>query len=85
MFQDMHTLIQMQGDLLDNIEFNVEKSVAYVETGTENLKTARKLSTKTRNATCCLLVVSAIAGVAVVLIILATLGILGGVVLPKFL
>ena len=43
MFQDMHELVRMQADLLDNIEVNVNKSIAYVETGISNLKTARKV------------------------------------------
>jgi t-SNARE complex subunit (syntaxin) len=83
MFQDMHTLLQMQGDLLDNIEHNVERGIAYVETGISNLKTAQKMSRRSRNASCILfIVIAVVAGIGILVVLALTGGLLGGL-LPK--
>lgn len=84
MFQDMHALLQMQGDLLDNIEHNVERSISYVESGISNLKSARKMASKTRACSCTFLVVVGVIAALIALVVLITGGVLGGV-LPKVL
>jgi syntaxin 1B/2/3 len=73
MFQDLHALIMMQGDLLDNIEINVEKSIDYMEQGIENLKKAKKYSSKARTTTCCIAAIVAIV-IVVILVIVVALG-----------
>ncbi len=48
MFRDMHDMLALQSSLLDSIEQNLDRSIAYVEQGTKNLKTARKIQAKSR-------------------------------------
>jgi t-SNARE complex subunit (syntaxin) len=73
MFQDLHALIMMQGDLLDNIEINVEKSIDYMEKGIDNIKSAKKIASKTRTTACCIGIVAAVIGI-VLLVVFVALG-----------
>ncbi|KAG2385448.1 hypothetical protein C9374_003263 [Naegleria lovaniensis] len=68
MFRDLHTLILMQQDLIDNIEDNVLRSIDYTEKGVQNIKTAKKIGDKTRNAKCVLLVIVVVIAIVVILI-----------------
>jgi t-SNARE complex subunit (syntaxin) len=81
MFQDLHALIMMQGELLDNIEINVEKSIDYMEQGIDNMKSAKKHAGRTRKTMCIVGVVAAIV-VVVALIVMAALGVGLGVGQP---
>lgn len=48
MFMDMAMLVESQGDLIDRIEYNVEKSVDYVESAKQDTKKAVKYQSKAR-------------------------------------
>ncbi|KAK2709201.1 syntaxin-1A-like [Artemia franciscana] len=48
MFMDMSFLVEQQGEIIDNIEFNVTNTVDYVERGAQQTKQARKLQIKSR-------------------------------------
>eukprot|EP00201_Polytomella_parva_P023349 CAMPEP_0175047880 /NCGR_PEP_ID=MMETSP0052_2-20121109/5855_1 /TAXON_ID=51329 ORGANISM="Polytomella parva, Strain SAG 63-3" /NCGR_SAMPLE_ID=MMETSP0052_2 /ASSEMBLY_ACC=CAM_ASM_000194 /LENGTH=305 /DNA_ID=CAMNT_0016311833 /DNA_START=121 /DNA_END=1035 /DNA_ORIENTATION=+ len=51
-FLDMAVLVEAQGEMLDNIEKQVAKSVDYVKGGTEALQTAKQLQKNTRKWMC---------------------------------
>ncbi len=71
MFRDMHAMIGQQGDLINNIEYNVEKSNEYVEKGIDNMRTARNLQDKSRGVMCCIIAI--VITIVVVLIIVLSL------------
>lgn len=48
MFFDMACLIEQQGEMIDRIEYNVEKSIDYVETAKTDTKKAVKYQSKAR-------------------------------------
>jgi len=75
MFRDLHTLIMLQQDLIDNIEDNVLRSVDYTEKGIANIKTAKKLGDKTRKATCCLFVIVITIAIVILMIVGGVIGI----------
>lgn len=52
-FVDMATLVDSQGEMLDNIEAQVGKSVEYVKSGTESLKDAKMYQKQSRKYMCC--------------------------------
>ncbi|KAL9646909.1 hypothetical protein ABK040_013768 [Willaertia magna] len=83
MFRDLHTLIMMQQDLIDNIEDNVLRSVDYVEKGVKNLKTAKKLADKGRSMKCILLVCFIIILIVVALIAAGVIAIVLPIQLTK--
>ena len=56
-FIDMSALVDAQGEVLDNIEVQVSKSVDYVSSGTTALSTAKKLQKKGRKLMCCATIV----------------------------
>ena len=62
-FLDMASLVESQGEMLDNVEESVNKSVDYVQRGTKSLKQAKDLQKSSRKWMCC--------GIIVFLIILA--------------
>ncbi|XP_011405068.1 PREDICTED: syntaxin-1A-like isoform X1 [Amphimedon queenslandica] len=79
MFYDIMLLIDSQGDLVDNIEYNVEKTAAYVESGTKAIVAAariKKKNTRLRWIICCvvttiiIVLVIAVAIIAVVAVYL---------------
>ncbi|PNY16605.1 syntaxin-121-like protein [Trifolium pratense] len=51
-FLDMTVLVQLQGEQLDDIESHVARASSFVQTGTEQLQTARKHQKNTRKWTC---------------------------------
>ncbi|XP_074568760.1 syntaxin-132-like [Curcuma longa] len=69
MFLDMAVLVDAQGDLLDNIETQVTKSVSHVEKARETLQEAKKLQKNTRKYMC----------IAIILLLLVILVAIGGV------
>ncbi|EFC50389.1 predicted protein [Naegleria gruberi] len=75
MFRDLHSLLMMQQDLIDNIEDNVLRSVDYTEKGVNNIKTAKKVADKTRHAKCCLFVIVIVVAIVVILIVAGVIGI----------
>ncbi|KAF5840438.1 Qa-SNARE, Sso1/Syntaxin1-type [Dunaliella salina] len=52
-FLDMAVLVEAQGEMLDNIEKQVHRSVDYVSTGTNFLSSAKKIQHKTRKLMIC--------------------------------
>lgn len=48
MFVDMAMLVESQGEMIDRIEFNVEKSVEYVDTAVADTKKALEYQSKAR-------------------------------------
>jgi len=57
LFVDMATLVESQGELLNQIEHNVSQSVAYTAEGVEQLKSAVKLQKKGRKKMYILMVI----------------------------
>jgi len=66
MFVDMAMLVESQGEMIDRIEFNVEKSVDYVDTAVADTKKALKYQSKARRKK---LIIIAI-GVAILIVII---------------
>jgi syntaxin 1A len=48
MFMDMAMLVESQGEMIDRIEYNVEKSVDYIESAKQDTKKAVKYQSKAR-------------------------------------
>jgi syntaxin 1B/2/3 len=57
----------LQGEMLDNIEKQVARSVDYVATGTQALQDAKQLQKKTRKLMCCALAIVLIVALIIVL------------------
>lgn len=73
-FLDMAVLVEAQGEMLDNVEKQVERCVGHVQSAAVALKEARVYQKKTRKLQCCILLIILIVIAAVVL----------GVVRPGF-
>jgi len=67
LFVDMAVLVDSQGELLNQIEFNVTQSVAYMEQGNKELKQAVKLQKKGRKKMIIIIVILII----IIIVILA--------------
>jgi t-SNARE complex subunit (syntaxin) len=75
LFLDMAILVEAQGELIDQIEFNVSQSVAFTRDAVTQLQKANKEQKKSRKKMCCIIVI-----LLVVLAILAGIGgIIGGI------
>lgn len=57
LFLDMAILVDQQGELIDQIEYNVNQSAAYTKKAVENLKGANKYQKKSRKKMCCIIVI----------------------------
>jgi t-SNARE complex subunit (syntaxin) len=82
-FLDMAVLVEAQGELLDNVERQVARSVEYVQSGTAALQDAKRLQKNTRKWMCCGVVVLLLVALAIVLAVWrpwqpGALGALGG-------
>jgi len=66
-FLDMAVLVEAQGEMLDNIEKQVARSVEYVQGGVTALQDAKQLQKKTRKMMCCALGVVLIIALVIVL------------------
>lgn len=69
MFLDMAILVESQGDMIDRIEYSVEKSADYVEVARKELKQAERYQTSARHKQICL----AICVLVLVVILIAVL------------
>lgn len=78
LFMDMAVLVEAQGELIDQIEYNVNQSVAYTKDAVKNLRKANELQKKSRKKMCCLIVILLI---VVVLLVSGLGGLFGGGVL----
>lgn len=74
MFMDMAILVESQGEMIDRIEYNVEKSVDYIETAKADTKKAVKYQSKARQKKIMIIVCLVIAVVVIILIIACSLG-----------
>jgi len=72
MFVDMAMLVQQQGEMLDNIELNVQEAVDYVKKANKQLDKAKKQHIKSRKWKCCILITLLIVIMAVVIPIVLT-------------
>eukprot|EP00743_Colponemidia_sp_Colp-15_P001068 GILK01001179.1.p2 GENE.GILK01001179.1~~GILK01001179.1.p2 ORF type:complete len:252 (-),score=56.63 GILK01001179.1:1345-2052(-) len=72
-FVDLHGLVQQQGEMLDTIESQVEKTKTNVTAANRELLIARKYQNKSRKRMCYILLIAAI-----------VLAVLCGVLIPKF-
>ncbi|KAJ9522118.1 hypothetical protein QJQ45_005165 [Haematococcus lacustris] len=66
-FLDMAVLVEAQGEMLDNIEKQVARSVEYVQSGTTALVDAKQLQKKTRKLMCCALFIVLLVALIIVL------------------
>jgi syntaxin 1B/2/3 len=66
-FLDMAVLVEAQGELLDNVERQVARSVEYVQSGTAALQDAKRLQKNTRKWMCCAVGVLLVIALIVVL------------------
>jgi len=57
MFLDMATLVQAQGELIDQIEANCDKAEEYIVRAVDELRKANKLQRKSRKKMCCLIII----------------------------
>jgi t-SNARE complex subunit (syntaxin) len=57
MFLHLAALVHSQGEILDNIEKNVDAAASYVEKGVQSLEKAKEHQSKARTRKCCLLVI----------------------------
>ena len=69
-FLDMSVLVEAQGEMLDNIETQVSKSVEYVHKGNVALVKARSYQKSSRKWMCCSLIVLLIIACAILLPVL---------------
>ncbi|KAG2497279.1 hypothetical protein HYH03_004863 [Edaphochlamys debaryana] len=67
MFLDMAVLVEAQGEMLDNIEKQVARSVDYVKGGTEALQDAKQLQKNTRKWMCCAIMIMLVVALVIVL------------------
>jgi len=57
LFLDMAILVEAQGELVDQIEYNVSQSVAYTKEGLNQLRGANKYARKSRKKMCIIIVI----------------------------
>jgi syntaxin 1A len=70
MFLDMAMLVEEQGDMIDRIEYNVEKAGAYVESAKKETRKALtyQRSARRKKVLCCI-IVSVVLVVSTVIIV----------------
>uniref|UniRef100_A0A453BCX2 t-SNARE coiled-coil homology domain-containing protein n=1 Tax=Aegilops tauschii subsp. strangulata TaxID=200361 RepID=A0A453BCX2_AEGTS len=69
-FADMAALVDAQGEILDNIESQVQNAVNHVQTGTEALRSAKSLQKKSRKCMMIAIIMLLIIAVIIVLSVL---------------
>lgn len=74
MFVDFALLTEQQGELLDQIEYQVQAAKEFVETGNEDLGKAIEYQKSIRKKQCCIIVTVII----IIVVILASTGVFGG-------
>eukprot|EP00775_Hariotina_reticulata_P007707 gene7707-7906_t len=68
-FLDMAVLVEAQGEMLDNIEKQVMRSVEYVQSGTSALQDAKMLQKKTRKWMCCAIILLLLTAAVIVVVV----------------
>eukprot|EP01028_Stygiella_incarcerata_P009872 TRINITY_DN485_c0_g1_i2.p2 TRINITY_DN485_c0_g1~~TRINITY_DN485_c0_g1_i2.p2 ORF type:complete len:304 (+),score=123.93 TRINITY_DN485_c0_g1_i2:173-1084(+) len=71
-FVDMAALVEMQGDVLENIMKNVSKSVSYTEAGLKEVIKAEEYQKKARRKMCYLIIIALVIMGAVLLSVVST-------------
>lgn len=71
-FKDLGAMISEQGEMLNDIEANVERAYTNVDSGTEQLVKAADYQKKSRKKMCCLLITFLIIAVIATIIIVVT-------------
>ncbi|KAL3697345.1 hypothetical protein R1sor_011421 [Riccia sorocarpa] len=66
-FLDMALLVEAQGEMLNDIESNVDSAQTFVGQGTQQLQKARRLQLSTRKWTCCAILILLIIIIIIVL------------------
>jgi len=74
MFMDMAMLVESQGEMIDRIEYNVEKSVDYIETAKADTKKAVKYQSKARRKKIMIIICIVVLVLILVLIIGLSVG-----------
>jgi len=74
LFVDMAILVESQGEMLNQIEYNVSQSVAYTAKGVEELKGAVKLQKKSRKKMYILICIMVIIIAVIIIPIVTTIG-----------
>jgi syntaxin 1B/2/3 len=69
-FLDMSVLVEAQGEMINNVESHVAKSVVYVQQGHVELRKAREYQKSTRKWACCISVILLIVLISVLLPVL---------------
>ena len=69
-FLDMSVLVEAQGEMINNVESHVAKSVVYVQQGHVELRKAREYQKNTRKWACCISVILLIVLISVLLPVL---------------
>jgi len=69
-FRDLATLIQEQGEMIDNISFNIDTSHKNVKDGAQSLVDANQSSKSSRSRLCCLAIFITIVAMVAVIIVL---------------
>eukprot|EP00045_Choanoeca_perplexa_P009547 m.92413 g.92413 ORF g.92413 m.92413 type:complete len:302 (+) comp14944_c0_seq1:210-1115(+) len=69
MFTDMATLVGSQGEMIDRIEFSVERSHNYVKEAGKQVVIARKYQSKARHKMICCMVITVVLIVVIVAIV----------------
>jgi len=72
----MAILVEAQGELIDQIEYNVSQAEAYSRTGVKNLREANQLQKKSRKKMCCI----AVCLIIVLVLIGGGIGLISGLV-----
>jgi len=78
LFLDMAILVEAQGELIDQIEYNVSQSVAYTRQAVKELQGANKFQKKSRKKLCCIVVI-----LLIILVLLGGGGIIAGVTVNR--
>lgn len=68
-FLDMAVLVEVQGEMLDNIERQVAQSVNYVSDAVQEITKARQFQRSTRKMRCCIIIILLIIAVVVLVMI----------------
>ncbi len=72
LINDLSALVQLQGEMIDNIESNIKSAKKYVDKGVTNLDKAKKNLKKARRKKCCILIIAIVILLVVLIPIIST-------------
>ena len=78
MFQDFALIVEQQGELLDQIEYQVKSASDYIDEGNEEMVQAIEIQKSIRKKQCCILMIVLVVIGAIVGIIIAVYKAKGG-------